>query len=75
MKNYHLTPSPTGEWKLAPEGTDHVLSVFDTKAEAVDKAVQYVSEKTGSLKIHKADGTIEEERTYPRSADPAKSPG
>jgi hypothetical protein len=75
MKNYHLTPDPSGEWKLSPEGSDQVLGVFDSKADALDKAIGYVSGKTGSLKIHKADGTIEEERTYPRSADPVKSPG
>lgn len=31
--------------------------------------------KTGSVKIHTSDGRIEEERTYPRSADPAQSKG
>jgi len=30
---------------------------------------------TVSVKIHKADGTIEEERTYPRSADPRRTKG
>jgi hypothetical protein len=75
MKKYHLTPHPSGEWKLTPEGSDHVLGTFDTKEDAVEKAIDHVSQVTGSLKIHRADGTIEEERTYPRSADPAKSPG
>jgi hypothetical protein len=75
MKNYHLTPDPSGEWKLAPEGSDHILGIFDTKSDAVEKSVEYVTRQTGSLKIHRADGTIEEERTYPRSADPVKSPG
>jgi hypothetical protein len=75
MKNYHLTPEPSGEWKLCPQGTDQVIGIFDSKEEAVEKSIAHVSEKSGSLKIHKADGTIEEERTYPRSADPAKSPG
>ena len=28
-----------------------------------------------SVKIHKVDNTIQEERTYPRSADPRKSKG
>lgn len=31
--------------------------------------------KTASVKIHKADGTLEEERTYPRSADPRRTKG
>ncbi|KWW14510.1 hypothetical protein AS889_10705 [Pseudomonas putida] len=29
----------------------------------------------GPEEIHKADGTLEEERTYPRSADPRRSKG
>lgn len=29
----------------------------------------------GTVRIHNEDGEFEEERTYPRSADPTKSPG
>jgi hypothetical protein len=29
----------------------------------------------GSVKIHKENGQIQEERTYPRSADPSESKG
>jgi hypothetical protein len=74
MKNYHLTPEPSGEWTLRPEGTDHVLGTYDTKEDALEMSIQHITRHTGSLKIHRADGTIEEERTYPRLADPAKSP-
>jgi predicted Zn-dependent protease len=28
-----------------------------------------------TVKIHTEDGRIQEERTYPRSADPARTPG
>jgi hypothetical protein len=31
--------------------------------------------KTGSVKIKKRNGKIQEERTYPRSADPRASKG
>ncbi|HWB02254.1 MAG TPA: DUF2188 domain-containing protein [Verrucomicrobiales bacterium] len=73
MKNYHLTPSGD-RWQLAEEGGGPVAT-FQNKAEALEGSARVVSRETGSLKIHKSDGTIEEERTYPRSADPAKSPG
>jgi hypothetical protein len=73
MQNYHVTPE--GEtWTLAEE-EGAFLGSYRTKEEAVDRAREYVRQHTGSLKIHKADGTIEEERTYPRSSDPVKSPG
>ena len=75
MKNYHLTPDPSGQWKLTPEGSDQVLGTFKTKEDAVQKSIEHVTRQTGSLKIHRADGTIEEERTYPRSADPVSSRG
>ncbi|MHC8361662.1 hypothetical protein ACYZUA_15410 [Pseudomonas sp. LS2P72] len=35
----------------------------------------FLQDKTASLKIHRENGTIQEERTYPRSADPRKSKG
>ncbi len=35
----------------------------------------FLEGKTASVKIHKKDGTIQEERTYPRSADPRRSEG
>jgi hypothetical protein len=73
MKNYHLKPNGD-RWELAEEGGDAVAT-YDTKEAGMEGARRTVERETGSLKIHKADGTIEEERTYPRSADPAKSPG
>ena len=30
----------------------------------------FLEGRTASVKIHKKDGTLQEERTYPRSADP-----
>jgi hypothetical protein len=41
----------------------------------MDLAKAFLEGKTASLKIHKTDGSIQEERTYPRKADPSKSPG
>jgi len=46
-----------------------------TKQELVSSLSDLFHGKTASVKIHKADGTIEEERTYPRSADPRRSKG
>ncbi|ENY79593.1 hypothetical protein C206_01297 [Pseudomonas putida TRO1] len=48
---------------------------FPTKQELVSSLSDFFDGKTASVKIHKADGTIEEERTYPRSADPRRSKG
>jgi hypothetical protein len=73
MNTYHLSPK-ANHWELTEEG-DGSLAVFETKEEGLHVATRTVEQITGSLKIHREDGTIEEERTYPRNADPAKSPG
>ena len=74
MQTYHLTPD-AGRWRLRGENSDRTLCDFDTKEQAVERCSHLMQTQTGSLKIHKSDGTIEEERTYPRSADPVETPG
>lgn len=46
-----------------------------SKAELLGLLPDYFAGKTASVKIHKADGSIEEERTYPRAADPRRTKG
>ena len=78
MKTYHLLPAETG-WKLTLEGFDEVIeqNADHTKEKALEVAIQIIegSEDPASLKIHNADGSFAEERTYPRSADPRESAG
>lgn len=50
----------------APRKEDAVRAAADI-AKADAEAV--------TVKIHKEDGRIQEERTYPRKADPRRSPG
>jgi hypothetical protein len=74
MDNYHITKSDNG-WELKKEGAARASKTATTKAEITKAATEFLDGKTASLKIHKEDGTIQEERTYPRSADPSKSKG
>jgi hypothetical protein len=74
LTRYHLTYKDN-KWKLKPEGADRAVKTFETKREAIKGSADYLKAKAGSLRIHKKDGTIQEERTYPRSADPAASHG
>ncbi|GAC1037565.1 DUF2188 domain-containing protein [Pseudomonas sp. No.117] len=74
MQNYHIEPSETG-WELREEKGGRALLKASTKDAIVHQTAQYMEGKTGSVKIHTGDGRIEEERTYPRSADPAQSKG
>jgi hypothetical protein len=60
---------------LTKEGAQRASKTASTKAEITALAGEFLQGKTASLKIHKEDGTIQEERTFPRSADPRKSKG
>ena len=74
MDNYHITKIDKG-WALTRQGAERASKTAATKAEITQLASEFLSGKTASLKIHKEDGTIQEERTFPRSADPTKSKG
>lgn len=74
MENYHITKTDKG-WALTKQGAERASKTATTKAEITKLAADFLDGKTASLKIHKEDGTIQEERTYPRSADPTKSKG
>jgi hypothetical protein len=74
MDNYHLIPDGD-QWKLRREAAERSALVFDSKEQAVRESADFMREHGGSLKIHKQDGTFQEERTYPRSADPRESKG
>lgn len=76
MKNYHLSHDGK-QWTLKQQGASLPVEKYgqSTKVEAEQKAAATLKDSGSSLKIHNLDGKIAEERTYPRSADPKKSPG
>lgn len=64
-------------WDLENDKTDKVVKSFDTKAEAtVGGALsKAIGKEGGSVKIQKENGRFQEERTFPRAADPKESKG
>lgn len=64
-------------WDLKQDGSGKVIKSFEDKGDATKGGVlkKAVGGGGGSVKIQKMDGTYQEERTYPRSADPKQSPG
>lgn len=64
-------------WDLTKDGASKPSTTFETKAEAIKGGVleKALGNSGGSVKIQKVDGKYQEERTYPRAADPKKSPG
>lgn len=74
MDNYHITKKENA-WELVKEGAQRASKTVPTKAEIIETASEFLQGKTASLKIHKEDGTFQEERTFPRAADPRKTKG
>ncbi|RRV10571.1 DUF2188 domain-containing protein [Pseudomonas sp. v388] len=74
MDTYHVNPTQEG-WELKRSGADRASRRGATEKELVDWLSEFFKGKTASVKIHKMDGTIEEERPYPRSADPSRTEG
>ena len=65
------------DWVLKEDGASRARRRFETKADATAGSALHdaVGAAGGSVKIQKKDGQYQEERTYPRSKDPTKSPG
>ena len=66
-----------GNWVGRSAGKTVRGTKAKTKQASVKKtaAVAKKAKKPTSVRIHKANGQIQEERTYPRSADPKQSKG
>ena len=74
LDKYHLTKRGDA-WRLEKAGSDRALVKAPTKAEAIQKTQRYMKNREGSVRIHKVNGKIQVERTYPRSKDPRSSRG
>lgn len=63
------------EW-VGKQGRD-VVARAETKVAAVKRTAKVAKADPApvTVKIHKADGKFQEERTYPRAADPRGSKG
>ena len=76
LPSYHLTKK--GEnWRLEKAGSDRAVKTFERKEDALKRDVlrKAVGGEGGSVKIHKENGRIQQERTYPRGRDPKSSKG
>jgi hypothetical protein len=64
-------------WDLSNDKTDKLIKSFDTKADATKGGVlkKVLGSEGGSVKIQKENGRFQEERTYPKKADPTSSKG
>ncbi|RVV98084.1 DUF2188 domain-containing protein [Mesobaculum littorinae] len=78
LPKYTLSPAPQSDaWVLRADDGNTEVARFDTKTDALAGGALEAAlpDGRGSVKIQREDGVFEEERTYPRSADPRRSPG
>jgi hypothetical protein len=70
---YHVTPDPTGGWKVQAEGSSQPTSTHPTKKEAVAHGRELAKgHGRARLIVHRKDGRIESEYTY--GHDPRRAP-
>jgi len=68
---YHVTRNGSSGWKGMMENAGRASVTGDSKQEVVDRTIAIAKNHSqSSVIIHKMDGTIQEERTYPRGTDP-----
>jgi len=73
---YHVIRNGSSGWKAMLENSGRASITGDIKQDVVNRAIAMAKNHSRSaVIIHKADGTIQEERTFPRSADPVRTAG
>ena len=68
LTHYHLTHR-NDEWRLEKEGNDRATLKAPTKKEAIEKTRAKVKGTGASVTVHRMDGSVQEEWTYPRDED------
>ena len=63
MEHYHLVKR-ANLWRLEEEGSEQALLSAATKAEALEQTEAFMNERRGTVWVHKADGDLQDERTY-----------
>jgi hypothetical protein len=65
------------DWALKNRESGRTVKRFENKSEGTKGGVLSgaIGQQGGSVVIRKMDGKIQEERTFPGSADPKGSPG
>ena len=63
LQKYHLERK-NDAWRLRKAGSNRAVVKADTKELAILEMRGYMQTREGSVRIHKANGRIQEERTY-----------
>ncbi len=75
LERWFITPAPGDSKKWQFKMKDGNAIIEGKKSYVMGLAIKAMRKHGGSLRIMKANGQFQEERTYPRSADPKRSKG
>jgi uncharacterized protein YdaT len=70
-KDVHVVPHPDG-WATKTEGATRAGGVFDTQAQAIERAREQAQRRQVEVVIHRKDGTIRDSDSYGNDPNPPK---
>lgn len=73
MSTYHITKTERG-WELRKQGATRPSKVAATQEDILRIAADFLQSRSATVAIHRADGSLQEERSYPEP-DESNSPG
>ena len=72
---YTVETDPKGGWRGAAKGSTRAVAKGDNKAEVVKRTIEVAKKQPkAQVRIKGRNGRIQQERTYPRSSDPKRTP-
>lgn len=75
-KVYTVETDPKGGWRGKAKGSTRAVAKGDNKGEVVKRTVEVAKKQPkAQVRIKGRNGRIQEQRTYPRSSDPKRTPG
>jgi uncharacterized protein YdaT len=70
-KDQHVVPHD-GDWAVRGEGNQRVTGIFDTQAEAAERAREIARNQRSEVVIHRPDGRIRDSDSYGKDPIPPK---
>ena len=75
-KVYTVETDPKGGWRGKAQGSTRAVAKGDNKAEVVKRTIEVAKKQPkAQVRIKGKNGRIQQERTYPRSRNPRRTPG
>lgn len=75
-KVFTVGTDPKGGWRGEARGSTRAVAKGENKAEVVKRTIEVAKKQPkAQVRIKGKNGRIQEERTYPRSSDPKRTPG